>query len=214
MFLSESLMEERAVSFNAAHAHSTSAYRITNTETATAFSRKIWSIQEDALFVVGKQPGMFAMFRKQVTQQSKETQKLHASMMGNSHDTFGKLQAAQHILLVHGFVRLGCSEDNINIKQLCHEFYHKNVIVYQQQKDCADIEEYVGMNVGVFTEASFIYLRQSSMCTHTSFIPGGHGGGQRSYVSEKREILTHLRVADLTLYNEVSCTLSVSSNSS
>lgn len=73
-------------------------------------------------------------------------------MMGNNHGVeggFGKLQAAQHILLVHGFVRLECREDNINIKQLCHEFYHKNVIVHQQQKDCADIEEYVAMNIGV-----------------------------------------------------------------
>merc|ERR1719244_2561460 len=101
--------------------------------------------------------------------------------MANAHGTppdFNKLSAPQHTLLVHGYVRLQCSEDNSNIKQLVHEFYHKNVIVNQQQKDNADIEEYVGMEVG------------------------GHGGGPRHHVSETRELLTHLQVADLTLYKE------------
>lgn len=107
--------------------------------------------------------------------------------MGNDHGRFEQLQAPQHILLVHGYVRLGCSENNSNIKQLIHEFYHKNVIVHQQDKDNENIEEYVGMEVG------------------------GHGGGRRHYVSDKKELLTHIRVADLTLYHQGTWTYLVAS---
>eukprot|EP01084_Bolivina_argentea_P220412 373555_1 len=86
---------------------------------------------------------------------------------------------AQHKLLVYGYVRLEFNQEHIaSIKQLCHEFYHKNVIVYQSQKDDPTIEEYKAIEVG------------------------GFGGGGYKYVSKERKLLVKLRVADLTLYNE------------
>ena len=82
-------------------------------------------------------------------------------------------------MLVHGYIRITAKRQNIDhIKQLVHEFYHKNVIIYQSQKDDPSIEEYTGLAVG------------------------GNGGGQRQYISKEHKLLTNLLVADLTLYNE------------
>lgn len=82
-------------------------------------------------------------------------------------------------MLVDGFIRITAKKTNIDyIKQLVHEFYHKNVIIYQTQKDDPSIEEYTGLAVG------------------------GRGGGEHQYISKDHKLLTILRIADLTLYNQ------------
>mmetsp|Transcript_13791 Transcript_13791/g.21612 ORF Transcript_13791/g.21612 Transcript_13791/m.21612 type:complete len:239 (-) Transcript_13791:8-724(-) len=83
-----------------------------------------------------------------------------------------------HELLVYGYVRSMSNASIASVQQLVHEFYHKNRIVYQQAKDDSSTEEYASIKVG------------------------GAGGGAHKYVSEKRELLTHLVVATLYLYNE------------
>ena len=85
----------------------------------------------------------------------------------------------QHKLLVYGYIRAECKQQNMcNTEQLIHEFYHKNVIVYQTQKDNPSIEEFTGLTVG------------------------GHGGRKHEYISWDHRLLTTLRIADLTLYNQ------------
>ena len=86
------------------------------------------------------------------------------------------LSTPQHKLLGDGYVRIGTKTSNTEgIAQICHEFYHKNVIVYQSQKSDPSIEEWTGINVG------------------------GHGGGGHGpFIKNNHALLTGLRIADLT----------------
>eukprot|EP01084_Bolivina_argentea_P059776 109204_1 len=88
----------------------------------------------------------------------------------------------QNQLVVTGYIRCFCKEYNItifqDIQQICHEFYHKNVIVYQSKEHDTTIEQY-----------------------NTDKI-GGTGGNDYKYISKERALLTTLFTAKITLYTD------------